>query len=167
VTLEIAKTEERETYLLYAKKPAYRMVKSLTFLATNPINEIRTIDDLAGMRIGYLLGANLGTFLESSNSIQVEYVGGDDWVRLNLAKLLSGRIDAALDNNAYSYLAEAKRQGVMGTIKTLPLPGEVSDYYVAFSKKSARGAELVRKYDELMETGRFNEQEMLDAFLRK
>jgi ABC-type amino acid transport substrate-binding protein len=161
------KTEDRETFLFYPAHPTYTMVQSLTVLSTNKLNEIQSINDLDNTKIGYLFGANIGPFLSSSSAIQFEFVSGDDWIQKNLAKLLSGRIDAALDNNAYSYLAEAKKQGVDDKIKTIPLPGKGTEFYVVFSKKSSRGFELVQKYNDIMYKGLFNEQIMIEEFLDK
>lgn len=167
ISLELLKTEDREEFLFYPAHPTYTMVQSVTVLSTNKLHEIKSINDLNNMKVGYLFGANIGSFLASSSSIQFELVSGDDWIQKNLAKLLSGRIDAALDNNAYSYLAEAKKQGVDDRIKTLPLPGQGTEFYVVFSKKSSRGFELVNKYNDIVQKGLFNEQIMIEEFLEK
>lgn len=143
------------------------MVPSLTVLAANALTEIRSIDDLRNMKIGYLSGAITTPFFMNATDIQFEYVNGDTWIRQNLAKLLIGRIDAALDNNAFSYLEEARQLGVTDKIKTLPLPESGMNFYVVFSKASKNGAELLAKYDALIDTGRYDEQEFITKFVRE
>lgn len=165
ITLEIAKTPDRETFLYYPTEPTYIMVPSLTFLTTNKLKKITSISDIEGMTIGYLSGADAGPFFESSTSIKFDTVSGKNWIKQNLAKLLSGRIDAALDQNAHSYIAEAKLQGLAHLIKTIPLPGKGIGAYVVFSKKSPKGATLLEKYNMLMKTGKYNEQKLIDEYL--
>lgn len=165
MTLEIIKTAEREEYLFYSDKPTYVMVPSLTFLVTNKINEINSISDLGKMKIGYLTGAATSSFFNNASGVVFESVSGDDWIQQNLAKLLAGRIDAAMDNNAYSYREEARKQRIAHKIKTLNIPGEGTSYYVVFSKSAPKGFELLKKYDSLIATGQYNEQKMIDEFI--
>lgn len=164
-TLEIARTPDREEFLYYPREPAYTMVPSLTFRITQELHEITSINDLQGMTIGYLTGADPGPFFETASTSMFDTVSGETWIKLNLAKLLLGRIDAALDQNSYSYLAEAKEQGIEHLVKTIPLPGEGVGAYVVFSKNSPKGALLVEKYNILIGTGTYNEQKMIDEFL--
>ena len=164
-TLEIARTPDREKYLYYPTEPTYIMVPSLTFLVTNKLQTITSIDDISGMTIGYLGGADPGPFFESATNITFDTVSGKTWIKQNLAKLNLGRIDAALDQNSYSYLAEAKEQGIEHLVKTLPLPGEGIGAYVVFSKKSPHGSLLADKYNRLIETGNYDEQKLIDEYL--
>jgi polar amino acid transport system substrate-binding protein len=167
MTLEIIKTPEREEYLYYSDKPTYIMVPSLTFLATNNLNEINSVTDLGKIKIGYLKGAITSSFFKDAVNIEFDSVSGDDWIKQNLAKLLAGRIDAAMDNNAYSYWEEARKQRVAHKIKIINIPGERTNYYVVFSKASSKGHDLFTKYNSLFETGQYNEQQMIDDFINK
>lgn len=165
VSLELLKSSDREEYLYYPEQPSYTMVPSLTVLATNPLTEIRSIDDVRGMKIGYLSGAITTSFFANATGIRFESVSGDTWIQQNLAKLLTRRIDAALDNNAYSYLEEARKTGVTDKIRTLSLPEKGTNYYVVFSKTSKRGADLLEKYNSLIASGRYDEQRLIEEFV--
>ncbi len=161
-TLEIARTPDREVFLYYPTEPTYTMVPSLTVLVSNGLQSITSIDDINDLTIGYLSGADPGPFFETSANTTFDNVSGETWIKQNLAKLILGRIDAALDQNSYSYLAEAKEQGISNLVKTIPLPGEGVGAYVVFSKKSPKGAILIEKYNTLIGTGNYDEQKLLD-----
>ncbi len=167
LSLEIAKTPEREEYAYFSDEPVYVMVPSLTVLATNKIDRIDGVDDLSGMKIGFLGGAAIPSFFDSAKSVVFESVSGDSWIRQNLARLLAGRIDAAMDMNAYSYREEAKRQGVESKIKTLRIPGEETRFYVAFSKASAKAVTLLERYNAVVKADGYDEQKMIDDFIAR
>lgn len=165
LSLEFFKTPEREEFLWYPDMPAYIMAPALTFLASHPIEHIRSIEDLQGMRIGYLQDAVKGSFFDAALNVSFDLISGGGWVRQNLAKLLVGRIDAALDQNAHSYYAEAKNLGVAHLIKTIPLPGQGDNAYVVFSKRSPKGAVLLEKYNQFLKATPFYQMELIEAFL--
>lgn len=167
LSLEFAKTAERAEYLYYPDAPSYIMVPSLTFLSSSTVTEIKTIDDLKGTRIGYLKGASVAAFFKGNSAVVFENVTGENWIQQNLGKLLAGRIDAAMDNNAYSYLEEARRQGLESKIKTLRIPGEGTGFYVVFSKASPKGRELLSQFNRVTATGLYDEQAMIEKYIHK
>lgn len=168
ITLEIGKNAERETFLYFSEKPIHIMKPSLTFLASNKLTIIRSINDLRGMKIGYLIGAMKSHFFDDAPpDIKFELINGDTWVRQNLEKLLAGRIDAAFDQNAVSYLDEAKKLGVAEMVKTLPLPGAGTKGYVVFSKKSPNGKILLDAFNKVAATGKFDETRFIDDYMKR
>lgn len=168
LTLEIGKLAERESFLYFSDKPVHLMKPSLTFLASNKLTTIRSIDDLRGMKIGYLESAIKTSFFDSAPSdITFDLINGDTWVRQNLEKLLAGRIDAALDQNLVSYLDEAKKTGIAYKIKTIPLPGDGTEGYVVFSKKSPNGKKLLDAFNKVAATGKYDEYKMTDDYMHR
>lgn len=149
MSLELGMTEERKSFLLYSDEPSIVYHPSLTVRAEHRLDSITSVNDIAGMRIGYLLGAYPGSFFTNAAGVEFETVAGDTWIAQNLGKLLSGRIDAILDQNDYSCIAEARRQGVEGRIKVFRLPGEGVKSYVVFSKASSKAESLLRAFNAL------------------
>ena len=147
--LLIPKTPDLETFLYYPDIPYYFMEFVLAVRKENPLTEIRTIDDIQGYRIGYIKTESglypplIGQHLDQ---VQVEELAGDNWVRQNLRKLMAGRLDAALDRNQDTIPFEAIRLNVDERIKILPLPDPPIPGYIAFTKKSQRGKQLVEHY---------------------
>jgi ABC-type amino acid transport substrate-binding protein len=149
ISPEFAMNEERKSFLLYPEKPCYITHPSLTVRADYPLTAIASIKDIEGMRIGYLLGAYTGSFFTGATGITFDYVAGDTWIVQNLGKLLSHRIDAILDQNEYSCLAEARRQNLGNKVRVILLPGKDVKGYVVISRKSANAEALLRSYNTL------------------
>lgn len=149
MALEFALNEERKSIVFYPDKPCYITHPSLTVRADHPLRSIGSIKDIAGMRIGYLLGAYSGSFFAGTTDVTFDYVAGDTWIAQNLAKLLAGRIDAILDQNEFSCRAEARRQGVEAKIRVVLLPGNDVNGYVLFSRARPNAEALLLAYNAL------------------
>lgn len=167
ITLEIGRSADRKAFLYYSDKPIYISRPSITVLTTNKLSGINSIDDLKGLKIGYLAGAELGGFFRNSPDVKFELISGDTWLRQNLEKLLAGRIDAAFDQNAVSYLDEAKKMGIIDKIKTIPLPGTGNEGYIVFSKRSPIGKTLLEAFNKVAATGKFDENKMIDEYMKR
>jgi len=165
LALELGMTEERKAFLLYPDLPCLSSHPSLTVLADNPLGAVSSTKDLAGIRVGYLLGAYAGSFFAGKTNVEFEYVSGETWVAQNLGKLLAGRIDAILDQNEYSCLAEARRQGVESRIKTLLLPVADIKAYVVFSRATPKSERLLRLYNAIKDSSVPNENTLLLRYL--
>jgi polar amino acid transport system substrate-binding protein len=152
LSFELIKTPEREQFLYYPEKPALTFKPTLTVLSNNRLEAITSINDLKGMKIGYLLNSAIPKFLDAPDMVTFENLGGEDWVQKNLEKLFAGRIDAALDQNPYSFPAAAKLSGKMDKVRTLFIPGTGANAYVVFSRKSKNGSMLLEKYNSLMKS---------------
>lgn len=149
MALEFAMNDERTAFALYPDKPCYVTHQALTVRSESPLKSISSVKDLSGMRIGYLLGAYPGSFFEGASDVTFDCVAGDTWIAQNLSKLLMGRVDAVLDQNEYSCLAEARLQGAEKRIRVIPLTGRDVNGYVVFSRARANAAELLRSYNAL------------------
>jgi ABC-type amino acid transport substrate-binding protein len=167
LSLEIAKNAEREAFLYYSDKPIHVMIPSLTFLATNKLTAINSINDIDGLTIGYLDGAVKATFFDTVPDTHFDLTSGNSWLQHNLEKLLAGRIDAAFDQNAVSYIDLAKKMGVSDKIKTLQLPGEGTVGYMVFSKKSLNGKALLDAFNKVAATDKYDENKMIDEYMKR
>jgi len=165
--IELGMTEERKSFLLYPENPSIIYHPSLTLLAEHPLESITSNKDIAGMRIGYLVGAYTGSFFSGATDVKFDRVAGDTWIAQNLGKLLLGRIDAILDQNDYSCIAEARHQGIESRIKVLRLPGDGVKSYVVFSKASQKADKLLSAYNTLKESAALNESAIIADYLEK
>jgi polar amino acid transport system substrate-binding protein len=165
--LDLSRTPEREKFLFFPDMPSLVFKPSLTVLAGSKLSRVVSANDLEGLRIGYLAGASPGPFFENAKNIRYELISGDTWVRQILGMLIAGRVDAALDQNAYSYLAEAKRQGLENRIRVIELPGGGTGFYVTFSKKSPNAPLWLTQYNALNTKEIYNETRLVSEFAEK
>lgn len=163
--LEFGMTGERNEYLLYSENTCLITKPSLTVRAEYPLASIKSIKDISGMRIGYILGAYPGSFFAGNTDVVFDNVAGDSWIAQNLGKLLAGRIDAILDQNEHSCLAEARRQGLENRIKVLQLPVERIQSYVVFSRASPKAESLLRAFNALGKSPDLDENALLLKYL--
>jgi len=152
----LLKTPEREAIANFPDTPTVILQPSLFFLTENKLNKINSIDDLKGMTIGYIPTSPIPKFLDAPDKVKFDLLGADNWVEMNLKKLLAGRVDAVLDQNPYSFVAEAKKTGIQSKLKVLPLPVEGTKGYMLFSKKSALGSELLAAYNKILAGKKYN-----------
>jgi ABC-type amino acid transport/signal transduction systems, periplasmic component/domain len=167
LSFELMRTPERDKYLLFPDSPALVFKPTLTVRSDSHLTTISSIEDLKGMKIGYLPNSVVPKFLDAPNIVSFDYLGGDDWIQRNLDKLLAGRIDAALDQNPYSFIAAAKQISSMDKIRTLSIPGAGSNAYVVFSRKSKIGTTLLEKYNLLMKKDTTNYDALIKTELAK
>lgn len=114
----------------------------------SPLKEIKSIDHVKGYRVGFIKNVYQTEFVSShADQLSMEYLYGEDWIKINLKKLIKGRLDAIYDLNEYTQLYEATLLSVADQIKVLPLPESPRAIYVVFSKKTKNGKELVEKYN--------------------
>lgn len=165
IGLEFGMLDERKSFVLYSDAPCLTTRPSITVRADNRLISITSANDLAGMRVGYLLGAYAGTFFAARSNVEFDYVSGDSWVAQNFAKLLAGRIDAILDQNEYSCLAEARAQGVESKIRVIPLPGAPVKGYAVFSRTAPGAEALLRDYNAKMRSSIPDENALIRDYL--
>lgn len=158
----LLKTPEREAVAYFPDAPTVILQPALFLLADNKLSKISTIDDLKGMTIGYIPNSPIPKFLNVPEKIKFDLLGVDNWVEANLKKLLSGRVNALLDQNPFSYLAEAKKTGEQNKIKVLPLPIEGSKAYLLFSKKSQYSRELLNSFNKAAASKKISFDKFMD-----
>lgn len=147
-SFELIKTPERETFAYFPDIPAVRLPPVLIVKADSRLITVDSVADLRGLTIGYIQGSTVPDFMAVENGFAFDYISGEDWVRQNLLKLLSDRVDAVLDLNPHSFLVEAKRQKISDKVRIIPLPVEPTDFYIVFSKKSPHGKKLLSAYNK-------------------
>lgn len=166
MSLEFGINEERKAFFFFADKPCYLYNASLTVLADHPLDSLSSNADIAGMKIGYILGAYQGVFFDGAKDVTFDYATGDYWIPQNLGKLLARRIDAILDQNEYSCLFEARKQGIEDKIKVLTIPGGGFQGYVVFSRSSPKAEALLRAYNAMnASAARIDENALINEYL--
>jgi polar amino acid transport system substrate-binding protein len=114
-----------------------------------PVQQIRSVTDIEGFRVGWLAGASPSAFMrEHLTHFRMDYMTpGDTMVEQSLQKLLLGRIDAIHEFGAFALLYTAKQMGIADQIKVLPLPEPPLPLYAGFAIKSPRGKLLLERYN--------------------
>ena len=127
--------QDRLSILTYPIHPYYETQPVLAFLKDHPIERIQTIDDIAGLKIGYSSKSFLSPLMRD-NRINFEFVTTGNTILLNLRKLLDKRIDAQYQPESPILLYYAKHLHAEDKIKILRLPEKKIKVYTAFSRKS-------------------------------
>lgn len=70
-----------------------------------------------------------------------------NWLELNLLKLMRGRIDAVHGLNQISTQSQAIKMGIQDQIKVLPLPEPPGEMFIGISKKARLGKQVIRDYN--------------------
>ncbi|MGQ5521734.1 substrate-binding periplasmic protein [Chitinimonas sp. PSY-7] len=93
--------EERIRSIRFGQNEVVSFHPSLVVNANSVLKNVDRPQDLAGMTVAWVLGANYTDFLEHPD-IRVDRTGVPDWEEINLGKLRLGRADAALFSNPYT-----------------------------------------------------------------
>ena len=152
--------------LYYPSRPYFIATPCLAVRAENPLMAIRSIGDILGYRIGFVktLSSNYPPFInDHRGELILDELSGEGWVGRNLEKLLSGRLDAVYERNQYSIPYQAILDGIEEKIRVLEIPAEPIPHYFVFHRTSARGAELLRKYEEAVQGMDFGYDAMVRA----
>lgn len=166
MTFDLAKNPEREAFAFYSDRPTMVVKPVLFFRKDHPISSITSVNDLQGLRIGYLTGSTIPKAIDVPDVYKLDLMSGTDQAKTNLGKLIAKRIDAILDLNPYSYMIEAKKIGAQNQIKSIPLPGDGTEFFVLFSKKSKLGADLVAAFNKQAATGTFQYTRFIDELTK-
>jgi ABC-type amino acid transport substrate-binding protein len=125
-------TKDRTAYLHYPD-PYLTLPEVMVFRADHPIGQVVTVEDLHGLRVGFLVGGRIPEALQDPR-ITYDLIAGKRLFERNLEKLLLGRIDAE-------------------EIKLLPIEFlPPVDIYTVFSKLTV-GEDLVARYNEALRAG--------------
>ena len=143
----LAYKPERGRFLDYPRNPFFETSPSLALLKSHPLQKIRKVEDILGLRIGCFGNSYLSPFMRDKR-IKLEFVYTDDATVLVFRKLLAGRIDAHYQLGVPALLYLAKMFDAEDKIKILRLP-EKAVVYTAFSKKA--GGDLAARYDRAFE----------------
>jgi len=121
------------------------------------------LESIKEIRLGTVRGYDYREWLNEyiqkyhANSSKVQVLGGEFPLKRNLQKMLGGRIEVIVDNEAV-ILWEAKRLGILHEIESAGYGKETSHCYVAFSPylhESLRYADLLSNgINELRKNGK-------------
>ena len=142
-----AKNPERAKILNFPRNPTVEATSGLALIKNHPLQDVTKVEDILGLKIGYVHKAYLSPFMRDSR-IRFEFVSQKNAIFINLQKLLAGRIDAQYQPNVTPLLYYARQVNVEDKIKIVYLP-EKMRIYTAFSKKS--GKDLAERYDRAFE----------------
>ena len=99
----------------------------------SPIRAIASLDQLAGMELGWMGGSVLPDELKHV-AIHWRLVYSQNWQALNLRKLALGRVDAVFFGNQYSPRYFAAKENI--EIRMVPLPMPLQRFEMAYSRKT-------------------------------
>jgi polar amino acid transport system substrate-binding protein len=139
-----AKNDERSQIAQYPHSSFYDSRPVLALLKCHPLNQVRNVEDILDLDIGYNYQGYLSPFMKDKR-IHLSNISHKDWITQNLRKLLKRRIDAMYVVEAPPILYAARRYNSGNKIKLIYLPEPKIPIFTVFSKKAA--PDLKDKYD--------------------
>ncbi len=164
----VTKNKKRMEYLYFPDHSHFPSQPVFLLKKDRKINKIVSVDNVAGLRVGFLRDANLSKFIkENINSFKMDYIRGPDWVAQNIKRVLFNRLDAAYDLNDVTLKYEAGKMGVLDQVKILPLPEKPIHAYTVFSKKAAHTRKYLDQYNQLFDQLPFSYNDFIRKELEK
>lgn len=130
------KTPPRLEKFIFAEKPFLFMQPGLTLRKDDPMPPIASLEDIYGLKLAYIDGANLPPYLINENII-LDRTTQADYKTVNFQKLLRNRVDAILDLNMLSNPYEAEARGLSDQIRMIPLPVDPTPMFAAFANTAS------------------------------
>lgn len=152
-TVGFPKYPKFEEFLDYPESHVFVGQPTLVVRKESPLEEIRSVDDIKGYRIGLVksISGKYTPLLDDNRAeLTVEELGGDGWVEQNIRKLLAGRLDALFDRQDRTIPFVAKRLGLDSQIKVLAIPDAPTPFYMVFSKRSPVGKAFVERCEPVI-----------------
>ena len=141
----LGRTEERARIFHYPD-PYLVMPETIALRADHPVDRITAVQDLHGLRLGFLVGGRIPEPLRS-DGITYDLIAGKRLVERNVEKLLLGRIDGIYAPLSTALITIAEDMGVRNRIKLLPIEFlEPVEIYTVFSKKTVT-KDVVSQYN--------------------
>lgn len=153
---ELLKNDERDIAALMAVTPQrselfefsathyFESKPSIAVLKENPLNRVKSIDDILGLTVGYATQAFRTPFMRDER-IRFEFIASAESTKLNFLKLTHDRVDAVYAPDKASLLMEIKQEQLQDKVKILALPEPGSLSHLVFAKKHAALAERYNK----------------------
>lgn len=116
---------------------------SLAVRSDSPLRAVQSLDQLAGMEIGWVGGTALNQGMDQI-AIHWQFVSATNWQQLNLRKLQVGRIQGIYFENEYSPRYYAQLEHV--NIRLLALPVAARNFTMAYSIKADPAA--IARFDK-------------------
>jgi len=169
-TVGFNKFPELEQFLEYTSTPMFFARPILAVRKENSLEQIDSIDDIEGWRIG-IISTISGTYTplidNHSDIIALEPLGHGAWAESNINKLIHGRVDAVFERNQFTLPFVAAKMKVNTQIKILYVPDPPTPMYVAFSKASKRHPMLTKKYNTAIAELNLNYEQMAQKEIDK
>lgn len=106
----------------------------------SPLRTVRSLDQIAGMDIGWVAGPSLSPGLRRSGA-RWQRAASPNWQMENLQRLQAGTIDAAYFENEYSPYYLARKAGIPIRLVRLPMPPRA--FFMLYSLKADK-ADIAR-----------------------
>jgi polar amino acid transport system substrate-binding protein len=119
-------------------------VPHLAVRPDSPIRAIDSLDQLAGMGLGWMGGSRLPDEL-AHVTINWQLIHTPNWQSLNLRKLAIGRVEAVFFGNQYSPVYFADKENI--DIRMVPLPMPLQRFEMAYSLKTDKA--LIVEFEKL------------------
>lgn len=161
----MTKTPEREDFVFFSSKTVLTMVPVIVVSKDSPLKEVKTPDDLKGMKIGFTANLVMPAFFKDSGVTFVLATGKYDTDK-NFMMLSAKRFDAFLDLNPYSLRFVGKGLGVIDSVRLLNIPGAGVSYYFAVSKKSKIASDLIAGINNSINSKKYDFEKFLQEELR-
>lgn len=164
------KTEDNTRYLFYPAVPYFIGIPSLAVRLDDPLEEINSIEDIEGYRIGYVktLSSRYIPMIEDHrDKVIINDLTGDDFTSRNLHKVLSRRLDGAYERNQYTLAFQAALDNISDQIKIVSIRGYPIPHYYVFNKNASGGADLLRRYEEAVAGMDFDYDAMVKAEIER
>lgn len=142
----LTKSPDRESISICSDKAFFDSQTAIVVKKDNPLSEIKEIDDILGLKIGYAEKSFISEFMKDSR-VEFDLVSTSNYHETNLKRLMSDRIDAVYAPDKAAFLELMKQMGLEDDIKILDLPENKAAFYVVFSKAASNFAE---KYNEVV-----------------
>jgi len=159
--LVLGKNPDREKKFLYPTTPYLLFHPTMAVNKDSPLKEIKTQNDIAGMRLGTAQGAVVPDFAKTAK-VTWDNVTTPDWIHDCLVKLGGKRIDGVVDLSDAAMAYDAA-QTLPGRFRFLPLPVDPAPIYTGFAK-NARGAAFMKLYNAVNDKNAPKAQALLKKY---
>ncbi len=132
-----------EKFLDYTGTPVYMAQPSLGISTSKSLSSIGKIGDIKDFRIGFIKsksGKTTPLIDNNRSAITLREFHGNKWMEQSIKMVNKGRLEALYDRQQYTMRYVAAQHKLADKIRILPMPAKPSPMFIAFSKKSPKGA---------------------------
>ncbi|HEY9062836.1 MAG TPA: transporter substrate-binding domain-containing protein [Pseudobacteroides sp.] len=141
----LTRNPDREKISICSSKTYFQSQTAMVVKKDNPLNEIKKVDEIINLKIGYAEKSFVSPFMKDSR-IKFDNTTASNYHETNLKKLVAGRIDAVYAPDKAALLGVVKQLGMENDVKILNLPEEKAPFFVVFSKAAS---DIANKYNEV------------------
>jgi hypothetical protein len=163
----LGKTAER-TNVFHYPAPYLILPETIALKMDHPLERIGSVNDLHGLRLGFLVGGRIPEPLQSDRIIY-DLIAGKRLMERNVEKLLLGRIDGIYAPLSTALLIIVEDMGVRDEVKLVPIEFlEPVEIYTVFSKETV-DVDIISRYNSALEAAQaeIEYSDFLVKFLEK